>query len=712
MTSDGEIHRLSVLLFTDIVGSVKLQEHLGTHDYAGLLRRHDELFREALRQSSGRILKHTGDGFLAEFAMSSEAVATALRFQSLLEDEEWDPEPVRARAGLHQGEVLVVEGSEGDAAPQAVGMAVNLAARVMDLAAGGQILITRAVYENARYYLRDHLDRVAHPEALLRWVSHGSYEFQGRDEPMDILEVGFAGSGPFIPPEGGLKGRRAQVPPPPDPEIDFKSVDDSDVFISYASVDNQPLAEGEAGWVTRLHDTLSIRLSQLLGRPPRLWLEPKAVQRDAWHETLGDRLGSVRTLVPVISPPYSHTEACQRELLAFGENRSSGRGLIQVVKTPPEPDSFTPEAQQLLTASSRIEFFEVDPQGRFESFDASLGEASRRRFLHSVYDLAYEISHNVKRAATPDEELVDQKAVYLAETTRDLREARDRIKRELQERGYRVLPERPLPHLADELRAQVERDLEESDAVVHLIGQRYGIVPEESDRSMVEMQCALSNAPSKSDRPRGRFFWAPPKLDIKDERQASFFTALEEGVYGMDQTEFIRGSIEELKRLTLAHLQEEHKPEKALPEAAEGAAKMLYLICDPKDQEAIEPLEDHFFDLGYEVKVSPDDGDAKLRGEIHRQTLTLCDGVLIYFGQASHQWVEMTLMDIMKAPAYGRKRPLDVQAVYIASPFNRRKERFRTRAALVIREEDDAFSPPTLSSFIDQLGAALPQSHA
>ena len=710
--SDGEIHRLSVLLFTDIVGSVKLQERLGTQDYARLLRRHDELFRDALRQSSGRILKHTGDGFLAEFAMSSEAVATALRFQSLLEDESWDPEPVKARVGLHQGEVLVVEGGEGDAAPQAVGMAVNLAARVMDLATGGQILITRAVYENARYYLRDHLDRVGHPEARLRWVSHGSYEFQGRDEPMDILEVGFDGSGPFTPPEGGLKSRRAQVPPPPAPEIDLDSVDDSDVFISYASVDNQPLAEGEAGWVTRLHDTLSIRLSQLLGRPPRLWREPKAGLGDTWHESLSDSLGSVRTLVPVISPPYSHTDACQRELLAFGANRVSGRGLIQVVKTPPEPGSFTPEAQQLLTASSRIEFFEVDPQGRFESFDASLGEASRRRFLHSVYDLAYEISNNVRQAATQDEEVVEQKAVYLAETTRDLREARDRIKRELQERGYRVLPERPLPHVADELRAQVKHDLEASDAVVHLIGERYGVVPEESNRSLVEMQCALSNVPADPGKPRGRFFWAPPKLSFEDERQSSFFSALEEGVYGMEQTEFIRGSIEELKRLTLSYLQEDHVPEEALPEAPEGAARMLYLICDPKDQEAVEPIEDHFFDLGYEVKVSPEDGDAKLRGEIHRQTLTLCDGVLIYFGQASHQWVEMTLMDIMKAPAYGRKRPLDAQAVYIASPFNRRKERFRTRSALVIREEDDAFTPSALNSFVHQLGPALPPTNA
>ena len=82
------------------------------------------------------------------------------------------------------------------------------------------------------------------------------------------------------------------------------------------------------------------------------------------------------------------------------------------------------------------------------------------------------------------------------------------------------------------------------------------------------------------------------------------------------------------------------------------------------------------------------------------------------FGQASHQWVEMTLMDIMKAPAYGRKRPLNAQAVYIASPFNRRKERFRTRSALVVREEGEAFSPSTLSNFIDQLGPAQPQVNA
>lgn len=176
----------------------------------------------------------------------------------------------------------------------------------------------------------------------------------------------------------------------------------------------------------------------------------------------------------------------------------------------------------------------------------------------------------------------------------------------------------------------------------------------------------------------------------------------------MDHTEFIRGSLEELKRLTLAQLSEDPVPEEAVPEAAEGAARMLYLICDPQDQEATEALEDHFYDLGYEVKVSPNDGEPKLRSEIHRQTLAVCDAVLIYFGKASHQWVEMTLMDILKAPAYGRKLPLETQAVYISAPFNRRKERFRTRSATVIRQEEETFKPEALSEFIKQLGP--PQS--
>ncbi len=708
----GEIHRLSVLLFTDIVGSVQLQERLGTQDYARLLKRHDELFREALKDTSGQILKHTGDGFLAEFTMSSAAVATALRFQRFLSAEDWSPEPIKARVGLHQGEVLVVDANDpNEAAPLAVGMAVNLAARVMDLAVEGQILITRPVYESARYYLKDHLDSDGDgiPESI-RWVAHGEYEFKGSDDPMDILEVGFEDIAPFVAPEGGLKSRRAR--PHEEnvlPEVQLGDVPGSDVFISYANLDNEPLAEGEEGWVTRLHDSLSLRLSQLLGRKPRVWRDPKSDHLDDWHEELADGLKEVRTMVPVISPPYLTSEGCQRELQAFGEFSSDPDRMIQVVKTPAEEDAYAPETKHYLDQSPRIEFFEREIGGRLYQFDSSLGEEPRRRFLHGVYDLAYEISKRVRQSGQPIGS--PEKTVYLAETTYDLREARTRIKRDFQERGYRVLPDRPLPLEAEELRRRVHSEMEQADVVVHLIGRRYGVVPEESDRSLVEMQCAIS-AEMIPTHAFSRFFWAPKQLEFEDPRQATFFTALEQGEFQMERTEFIRGSLEELKRLALARLSSTAaaEPEPAFTDPANDV-QMIYLMCAPSDQEAVEPIEDYLYEQGYEVKISPDDGDAKLRTEMHRQILTLCDGVLIYFGESSHQWAEMMLMDVMKAPGFGRDRPIHAQGVYVAPPFNRRKERFRTRSALVMRGEE-TFSPEALQPFLDQLGSSRPLANA
>ena len=186
-------------------------------------------------------------------------------------------------------------------------------------------------------------------------------------------------------------------------------------------------------------------------------------------------------------------------------------------------------------------------------------------------------------------------------------------------------------------------------------------------------------------------------------RQEGFFKALEKGDFGMEQTEFVRGSVEELKRLTLIALTKKPESVKALQPAG-SHVKMVYVIADPSDEVSIEPLEDHLYQLGYEVKVLSDEGDPRLTAEVHRQILTVCDGVLIYFGEGSSQWVEMNLMDIMKAPAFGRNRPLDAQAVYLAPPFNRRKERFRSRSTLVMRNGGAGFSPDALSPFLDQLG--------
>ena len=49
----------------------------------------------------------------------------------------------------------------------------------------------------------------------------------------------------------------------------------NDVFISYAHIDDQPMLEGQRGWISQFHRSLEVRMAQLLGQELRIWRDPK-----------------------------------------------------------------------------------------------------------------------------------------------------------------------------------------------------------------------------------------------------------------------------------------------------------------------------------------------------------------------------------------------------------------------------------------------------
>src|SRR5580765_1809768 len=89
---------------------------------------------------------------------------------------------------------------------------------------------------------------------------------------------------------------------------------ENDVFVSYAHIDDQSLAEGKPGWIAIFHRALEIRLAQLLGKPPRIWRDPKLQGNDVFADKLVDRLPRAAVLVSVLSPRYIKSEWCLREL--------------------------------------------------------------------------------------------------------------------------------------------------------------------------------------------------------------------------------------------------------------------------------------------------------------------------------------------------------------------------------------------------------------
>ncbi len=125
---------LATVMFTDIVDSTRRAADLGDRGWQDLLGRHDQLFRRALDRHRGREIKHTGDGFLATFDGPARAIRCAASITEAVEDL-----GLELRAGLHTGELEVRRDDDLG------GLAVHIAARVMGMADGGEVLVSSTV---------------------------------------------------------------------------------------------------------------------------------------------------------------------------------------------------------------------------------------------------------------------------------------------------------------------------------------------------------------------------------------------------------------------------------------------------------------------------------------------------------------------------------------------------------------------------------------
>jgi class 3 adenylate cyclase len=113
--------------------------------------------------------------------------------------------PVQERVGIHLGEVVIAEHETAAKAKDLYGIQLATCARVMALAAGGQILLTRGVFDSARQVLKvEDIPRVG----VLSWVSHRPYVLKGIEEGVEVCEVGEAGQSLLSAPKRSEKAQR------------------------------------------------------------------------------------------------------------------------------------------------------------------------------------------------------------------------------------------------------------------------------------------------------------------------------------------------------------------------------------------------------------------------------------------------------------------------------------------------------------------------
>jgi class 3 adenylate cyclase len=132
--AEGDVVTLTVL-FTDIVSSTEQSARMGHRKWTALTDQHDASVRTTLKRYRGNEVKTIGDGFLATFDSASRATRAAAEITAAAIDL-----GLEIRAGVHTGEAEVRP-------DDVVGLAVNIAKRVCDLAGPGEVLVSRPVTE-------------------------------------------------------------------------------------------------------------------------------------------------------------------------------------------------------------------------------------------------------------------------------------------------------------------------------------------------------------------------------------------------------------------------------------------------------------------------------------------------------------------------------------------------------------------------------------
>ncbi len=136
------------ILFTDLKGSTEFYNMKGDAFAYRAVSDHFQILIQNITKYDGAIVKTIGDAIMGIFFLPVNAVLYAIQIQKELKElnsKSYEGKGIILKVGIHAGSVLAV--NQNDKLDY-FGKTVNLAARVEGKCKGGDIVITRTLYEN------------------------------------------------------------------------------------------------------------------------------------------------------------------------------------------------------------------------------------------------------------------------------------------------------------------------------------------------------------------------------------------------------------------------------------------------------------------------------------------------------------------------------------------------------------------------------------
>src|ERR1041385_1104851 len=260
-----------------------------------------------------------------------------------------------------------------------------------------------------------------------------------------------------------------------------------DVFVSYAHLDNIPIASGQPGWVDTLVDQLRNEVTKRVGsQNVRFWIDRCL---DGNHPITPEIINAIHksaTLLVVMSPSYLNSEWCRREREAFlrvVRDRVTAGSVFVVFVRNVERSDVPPEFGDL----QGVQFWTwtEDPDAKT---DRPLGYSNplEQTYLNKVLQLSYDLKRQLDQLRTTvtrsaagapprPAESPDRSCVFVARTTEDLEERETEIKAYLSQADVEILPQTWYPQTdLSTFEAAMQRDLKRCKVFAQLLSASRG----------------------------------------------------------------------------------------------------------------------------------------------------------------------------------------------------------------------------------------------
>ncbi len=295
------------------------------------------------------------------------------------------------------------------------------------------------------------------------------------------------------------------------------------------------------------------------------------------------------------------------------------------------------------------------------------------------------------------------KTIYLAQPAADMIENHDILRRELMEYGFRVVPDTDLRMQKANLKSYVQDLADRSVLLIHLFGNAYDGTMAEPGISLAEAQVqylteyleAIEKNPAGAREELGRLIWIDPDFDPEDSKQEEFIGSIKRNIESLHRTEIIQTPIELFKTLVIRRLRQSSREVSVRQEQKGTPGPFIYIMHSMDDQDEALELAGGLARGGILTGMLDYSKEQKDLLNDHKSYLQTCDAAVVYYGRQNRPWLHSKVMDLMKAPGFGRTHLLEKRQV-LAGREDMLDDYALPSEISVIRE-------PDLSRAVDQL---------